>query len=91
MKCISDYFEQETVIGMHIYCTQFLLCDAEWGLKLKQSGDLARNTPLHAAAGCGNLVAVKVLLQFHSDVYAKNCDGNLPIHLAAEQGHCKSV
>ena len=78
-------------ISIHTKCTQFLVGDHEWGLKLKQSTDLARNTPLHAAAGCGNLVAMKVLLQFHSDVYAKNCDGNLPIHLAAEQGHCKLV
>ena len=79
------------MFGMHTYYTQFLLGNAEWGLKLQQSADSGGNTPLHAAAGCGNLVAVKVLLQFHSDVYAKNCEGNLPVHLAAEHGHHKLV
>ena len=79
------------MFGMHTYYTQFLLGNAEWGLKLHLSADSEGNTPLHAAAGCGNLVAVKVLLQFHSDVYAKNCEGNLPIHLAAEHSHHKLV
>ena len=49
------------------------------------------NTPLHAAARHRNVVAVKVLLQFKFDPYAKDRNGRLPIHLAAEEGHFKLV
>lgn len=76
----------------HTYiCTQFMLGDDEWGLKLQQSVDSEKNTPLHAAARHGNLAAVKVLLHREFDVYAENCGGMFPIHLAAEQGHYKLV
>ena len=84
------YLKKNVCLELTCY-TQFRLGDAEWGLKLKDFTDSGKNTPLHAAAECGNLIAVKILLQFNSDVYAKNCGGKLPIHLAAEQGHCKSV
>ena len=70
---------------------QFLFSDVEWGSKLQQCTDVDENTPLHAAARHGNIVAVEVLLQLKFDPYAKNCDGSLPIHLAAEEGHFKLV
>lgn len=76
----------------HTYIsTQFILGDDEWGLKLQQSVDSGKNTPLHAAARHGNLAAMKTLLHHNFDVYTENCDGKLPIHLAAEQGHYKLV
>ena len=70
---------------------QFLFSDVEWGSKLRQRTDVDGNTPLHAAARHGNVVAVEVLLQLKFDAYAKNCDGSLPILLAAEEGHFKLV
>ena len=76
----------------HTYiCMKFILHDAEWGLKLQQSVDSGKNTPLHAATRHGNLAAVKILLRCNFDVYMTNGDGKFPIHLAAEEGHYKLV
>ena len=74
-------------------CTpaQFLLIDVKWGSKLQQSTDYDKNTLLHSAARHGNIAAVRVLLQLNFDTYIENCDGKLPIHLAAEEGHFRLV
>lgn len=67
--------------------TQFLISDSEWGSTLQQSVDTNQNTPLHHAARCGNVEAVRVLLEIGSQAYTANNDGELPIHLAAKYGH----
>ena len=48
--------------------------------------DVSCLTPLHYAAGCGQLQAVELLITFGADVNAKDHHGNTPLHLAAVTG-----
>ena len=77
-------------LSKHIYGhMQFLVSDSEWGLKLLQATDTFKNTPLHEASRRGDLQSVKVFLDHNSAARAKNEDGKLSVHLAAEHGYYK--
>ena len=66
------------------------MATVEWLLSLGAPVD-ARNsldsTPLHAAAGSGQLVAVQRLLAAGADTSVKDEDGMTPAKLAASRGH----
>ena len=47
--------------------------------------------PLHYAAWQGKDVPVNLLLKAGSSVNEQACDGNTPLHLACEHGHCPVV
>ena len=67
-----------------------MITDPKWGSKLRRATDSAGNTPLHVAAECGNLAAVKILLEgnpLHSEMYLVNNRGKTPMHMAAQGGH----
>lgn len=59
---------------------QFLVED------LCHSADKSGNTPLHIASECGNLEAVKFLLDHGASANAQNHEGEIPMHLAAGKG-----
>ena len=48
-------------------------------------------TPLHAAAGSGNLTVIQALLDAGADVHAKDDDGETPLHAAAAFGRSPRV
>ena len=54
----------------------------------RQHGDY---TPLHEAAGNGNLDLTELLLAHGADANALTDDGKSPLALAAEQGHAEIV
>ena len=67
-----------------------MITDSKWGSKLRRATDSAGNTPLHVAAKCGNLAAVKVLLEgdsLSSEMNPVNNSGETPMHMAAKEGH----
>lgn len=45
------------------------------------------DTPLHCAVSCGNIPAVRLLLQAGAQVHARNAHGSAALHTAAELGH----
>ncbi|XP_069099881.1 protein phosphatase 1 regulatory inhibitor subunit 16B isoform X1 [Pleurodeles waltl] len=42
-------------------------------------------TPLHAAATCGHINLVKILIQYGADLLAVNADGNMPYDLCEDE------
>lgn len=59
---------------------QFLVED------LCHSTERGGNTPLHIASECGNLGAVKFLLDHGASANAQNHEREIPMHLAAGKG-----
>jgi ankyrin repeat protein len=55
------------------------------GISRGRSGD--GMTPLHIAAACGNLDAVRALIALGADLFAENDDGDTPLALALRSGH----
>ena len=59
---------------------QFLVKD------LCHSTDKSGNTPLHIVSECGNVEAVKFLLDHGASANAQNHEREIPMHLAAGKG-----
>ena len=71
---------------MQTLILQFLLDDCNYGEKLCHATNITRHTPLHIASECGNLEAVKMLLDHGASDNAQNRDFETPMHLAAGKG-----
>ena len=65
---------------------QFLVKDEKYSDKLLQSVDAKGNSPLHIASECGNVEAVKILLDHGASGGAQNQELKTPMHLAAVTG-----
>ncbi|EPZ39673.1 ankyrin repeats containing protein [Anoxybacillus ayderensis] len=59
--------------------------------KTVREKDENNNTPLHIAAGSGNLTLVKLVCQYDVDVNAVNAHGETPLLLAVQAGNVQVV
>jgi len=57
--------------------------------QVNQPDPISKTTPLHEAASRGLEVIVKILLAHSANVYARDCNGDTPVHLAIRNHHDK--
>lgn len=61
-----------------------LLLLLEFGANVNAE-DSEKWTPLHAAATCGHLHLVKILVSNHANLLAVNADGNMPYDICEDE------
>ena len=61
-----------------------LLLLLEFGANVNAE-DSEKWTPLHAAATCGHLHLVKILVSHHANLLSVNADGNMPYDICEDE------
>mmetsp|Transcript_102341 Transcript_102341/g.181727 ORF Transcript_102341/g.181727 Transcript_102341/m.181727 type:complete len:175 (+) Transcript_102341:255-779(+) len=61
--------------------------DSDWEFRTQFLAQLPGTTPLHRAAGSGNVANVNFLLEKRAELNARNQDGGTPLGLASDFGH----
>ena len=85
----------EAIKNGHYELAKYLIgCKLEEGDKPSDPdrfGRYIRKTPIHAAAECGHVKILKLLMKTSDNPNAADANGITPIHLAAEKGHMKVI
>ena len=78
-------------LQVQVTCPQSSLIDHELFLEFCGPKDPQTETPLHIAATFGYQRLSEILLDYGSDIQAKNREGLTPLHIAANKGHASLV